>query len=262
MIIDSHCHLLHSKSKKIISELIKNAMSNDVGILLNISTQPSEFNKIIDVSYEYENVYSSIGIHPHSASLMNNKNYLLINELIKNPKVIGIGETGLDFYYNYSEKDKQTKNLNKHIDIAQENNLPIIIHMRDAEEEMIKIISKRYKEKKFSGVIHCFTGSQKFADFVKSLNFYISISGIITFPKSEDLRNVVKSYPLDKILVETDAPFLTPVPLRGKSNEPAYIKHTVEYLSKILDLTNSELSDITTKNFFNLFKKTEKLNEN
>ena len=245
-----------------IPEIIKDAKSNDVRILLNISTQPAEFNKIIDVSNEYENVYSSIGIHPHSASLMNNKNYLLINKLIKNPKVIGIGETGLDFYYNYSKKNKQIENLNKHIDISQENSLPIIIHMREAEEEMMRVISKRYKENEFSGVIHCFTGSQKFADFVKSLNFYISISGIITFPKSEDLRNVVKSYPLDKILVETDAPFLTPVPLRGKSNEPAYIKHTVEYLSKILDLTNSELSDITTKNFFNLFKKTEKLNEN
>ena len=262
MIIDSHCHLLHSKSEKMIPEIIKDAKSNDVRILLNISTQPEEFNKIIAVSNKYENVYSSIGIHPHSASLMSNENYLLIKKLIKNPKVIGIGETGLDFYYNYSEKKEQIKNLEKHIDIAQENSLPIIIHMREAEEEMMRVISKRYKENEFSGVIHCFTGSQKFADFVKSLNFYISISGIITFPKSENLRNVVKSYPLDKILVETDAPFLTPVPLRGKPNEPAYIKHTVEYLSKMFDLTNSELSDITTKNFFNLFKKIKKINDN
>jgi len=261
MIIDSHCHLLHSKSEKTIPKIINDAKSNNVRILLNISTQPEEFNKIIDVSNKYENVYSSIGIHPHSASLMSNENYLLINELIKNPKVIGIGETGLDFYYNHSEKNEQIENLDKHIDIAQENNLPLIIHMRDAEEEMVKVISKRFKEKEFSGVIHCFTGSQKFADFVKSLNFYISISGIITFHNSENLRNIVKKYPLDRILVETDAPFLTPVPLRGKTNEPAYIKHTVEYMSKMLNLTNSELSNITTKNFFNLFKKTEKLSE-
>ena len=255
MIIDSHCHLLHSKSEKMIPEIIEDAKINDVRILLNISTQPEEFNKIIDVSNEYENVYSSIGIHPHSASLMSNKNYLLINELTKNPKVIGIGETGLDFYYNYSEKKEQIENLEKHIDIAQENNLPIIIHMREAEEEIMRIISKRFKEKEFSGVFHCFTGSQKFADLIQSLNFYISISGIITFPKSENIRNVVKNYPLNKILVETDAPFLAPVPLRGKINEPAYIKYTVEYLSKILDLSSSEFGNITSNNFFRLFSK-------
>ena len=255
MIIDSHCHLLHSKTEKLIPEIISDANLNDVQILLNISTHPDEFDSIINVSKQYNNVYSSIGIHPHSASLINDKNYNLINKLVKDPKVIGVGETGLDFYYNNSKKSDQFKNLEKHIDIAQENNLPLIIHMREAEDDMKEILKKRFKQKEFSGVIHCFSGSQNFADFVQSLGFYISISGIITFPKSQDLRDVVKTYPLDKILVETDAPFLTPVPMRGKTNEPAFIKHTVEYLSKLFDLTFNELSNITTSNFFNLFNK-------
>ena len=261
MIVDSHCHLLHSKTKKEISEIISDAKLNDVQILLNISTHPDEFNQIINISKQYKNVYSSIGIHPHSASMLNDENYNLINRLVKDPKVVGVGETGLDFYYNNSKKSEQIENLEKHIDIVQENDLPIIIHMRDAEDGMSEILEKRFKQKEFSGVIHCFSGSQNFADFVKSLNFYISISGIITFPKSQDLRDVVKSYPLDKILVETDAPFLSPVPLRGKTNEPAFIKHTVEYLAKILNLTSLELSDITTKNFFKLFMKLGKINE-
>ena len=255
MIIDSHCHLLHSKSEKLISDIISEAKLNDVQILLNISTHPDEFDRIISISNQYESVYSSIGIHPHSASLISKKNYDLINKLVKNPKVIGVGETGLDFYYNNSKKNDQLENLEKHIDIIQENDLPIIIHMREAEDDMMDIFEKRYKQKEFRGVIHCFSGSQKFADFVKSLNFYISISGIITFPNAQALRDVVKSYPLDKILVETDAPFLAPVPMRGKINEPAFIKHTVEYLSKMFDLNAEDLSDITTRNFFNLFNK-------
>ena len=261
MIIDSHCHLLHSKSQKLIPDIISDAKINDVQILLNISTHPDEFDKIINVSDRYENIYSSIGIHPHSASLINRTNYNLINKLVKNQKVIGVGETGLDFYYNNSEKSDQLENLERHIDIAQENDLPIIIHMREAEDDTSKILEKRFKQKEFSGVIHCFSGSQNFADFAKSLNFYISISGIVTFPKAQELRNVVKGYPLDKILVETDAPFLAPVPMRGKTNEPAYIKYTVEYLSKILELTSQDLSDITTNNFYNLFKKMRHSNE-
>ena len=255
MIIDSHCHLLHSKSEKIIPDIISNAKLNNVQLLLNISTHPDEFDEIINVSNQYDCVYSSIGIHPHSASLISEKSYNLMNKLVKNQKVIGVGETGLDFYYNNSKKDDQFENLERHIDIAQENDLPIIIHMRDAEKDISNILEKRFKQKKFRGVIHCFSGSQYFADFVKSLNFFISVSGIITFRNAQDLRDVVKGYPLEKILVETDAPFLAPVPMRGKTNEPAFIKHTVEYLSKMLDLSVDDLSDITTSNFLNLFNK-------
>tara|TARA_B100000029_G_C17408861_1_gene899938 strand:- start:541 stop:1086 length:546 start_codon:yes stop_codon:yes gene_type:complete len=178
-----------------------------------------------------------------------------MNKLLKNRRIIGVGETGLDFYYNNSKKNDQLENFEKHIDLAQENDLPIIIHMRDAEEDMENILKKKFKEKEFRGVIHCFSGSQNFADFVKSLDFYISISGIVTFPNARDLRQVIKSYPLDKILVETDSPFLAPVPMRGKINEPAFIKHTVEYLSNMFELTTNDLSNITTSNFFKLFNK-------
>ena len=257
MIIDSHCHLLHSKSEKKIPDIISDAKLSDVQVLLNISTHPKEFDEIIAVSNKYENIYSSIGIHPHSASLINDKNCEIMSRLVKNPKVVGVGETGLDFYYNNSERNDQLKNLEKHIDIAQENNLPIIIHMREAEDDMSKILGKRYKQKEFNGVIHCFSGSEKFADFVKNLNFYISISGIITFPKAQELRDVVIKYPLDKILVETDSPFLAPVPMRGKTNEPAFIRHTVEYLARMFDRDIKSFSDTTTENFLRLFNKTK-----
>ena len=261
MIIDSHCHLLHSKSEKKIPDIISDAKLNDVQVLLNISTHPKEFDEIIDVSNKHENIYSSIGIHPHSASLINDKTCEIMSRLVKNPKVVGVGETGLDFYYNNSGRKDQLKNLEKHIDIAQENNLPIIIHMREAEDDMSEILEKRYKQKEFNGVIHCFSGSEKFADFVKNLNFYISISGIITFPKAQELRDVVIKYPLDKILVETDSPFLAPVPMRGKTNEPAFIRHTVEYLARMFDKEIKYFSDTTTENFLRLFSKT-KLNIN
>tara|TARA_Y100001970_G_C14218247_1_gene850967 strand:- start:509 stop:1294 length:786 start_codon:yes stop_codon:yes gene_type:complete len=257
MIIDSHCHLLHSKSEKMIPDIISDAKLNDVQAILNISTHPDEFDRIIDVSNQYKNIYSSIGIHPHSASLINDENYKLMNQLVKNPKVVGVGETGLDFYYNNSEMSDQLENLEKHIDIAQENNLPIIIHMREAEDAMSEILEKRFKQKEFKGVIHCFSGTERFANFVKSLNFYISISGIITFPKAQELRDVVVKYPLDKILVETDAPFLAPVPMRGRTNEPAFIKHTVEYLAKMFDLNIKDFSNKTSKNFLRLFTKTK-----
>ena len=257
MIIDSHCHLLHSKSEKKIPDIISDAKLSDVQVLLNISTHPKEFDEIIAVSNKYENIYSSIGIHPHSASLINDKNCEIMSRLVKNPKVVGVGETGLDFYYNNSERNDQLKNLEKHIDIAQENNLPIIIHMREAEDDMSEILEKRYKQKEFNGVIHCFSGSEKFADFVQNLNFYISISGIITFPKAQELRDVVIKYPLDKILVETDSPFLAPVPMRGKTNEPAFIRHTVEYLARMFDRDIKSFSDTTTENFLRLFNKTK-----
>ena len=255
MIIDSHCHLLHKNNNELLTNIVKNAFQNDVLKLLNISTKHDEFDSLIKISNNNEHIFCSLGIHPHESHSMSDKIKTIIKELSKNKKVIGIGETGLDFFYNHSDRDTQINSFIKHIEISQELQLPLIVHMREAEDDMLKIIKKYHSQKKFSGVIHCFTGSYEFMKNMLPYNFYFSISGIATFKNSYELRETIKKIPLDKILVETDSPYLAPVPMRGKVNEPAYLTHTVDYVSKLFNLSYREFSDITTNNFFNLFKK-------
>ena len=255
MVIDSHCHLLHKNNEKSLDEIITHAQKNGVERFLNISTCESEFIPILKISDTNKNIYSTLGIHPHESDNMTGEVRNKITKLSSNKKVIGIGETGLDYYYENSNRENQTKSFIMHIEIAQELNLPLVIHMRSAESEMIEIIEKYIKKKDFSGVIHCFTGSTEFMQKLLPYNFLFSISGIVTFKNSTELRETIKMIPINKILVETDAPFLAPVPVRGRANEPAYIIHTVEYVSKMFNLDYSEFSAITSNNFFNLFKR-------
>lgn len=255
MIIDSHCHLSYKGSLENIDSVIQNAYDVDVKKFLNIATDFNEFKNIINISSKYENVYYTLGIHPHEA---NQTSDIVIDEIkkyIKDPKMLAIGETGLDFYYNHAEKSTQIRSLEMHIETSQETSLPLIIHMRDAENEMIEIFNRKIKQKSFNGVIHCFTGSQKFADEMIDLNFYISASGIITFKKSDMLREVFKNIPDNRLLVETDSPYLSPEPLRGKVNQPSHIVHTLELLAKIRNDSYESLCLKTTNNFNNLFKK-------
>ena len=255
MIIDSHCHLNYSSDGPLLTEVLANAKENNVGLMLNIATKQSEFDDLLKVSKCYEEVYFTLGIHPHEAKEMDEsvseKIYLNAN----NNKFIGIGETGLDFYYNHSDKSTQIVSFEKQIEIAQDLSLPIVVHMRDAEDDTLKIIKKQLKKKKFSGVIHCFTGTQKFADEMIELGFYISASGIITFKKSDELRQVFKSIPLTRLLIETDSPYLAPEPFRGKINQPSYIIHTLAKLSEIHNININEMIGITKANFKSLFKK-------
>tara|TARA_B100001027_G_scaffold134939_1_gene93527 strand:- start:58 stop:831 length:774 start_codon:yes stop_codon:yes gene_type:complete len=255
MIIDSHCHLLHKNNSELLTNIVKNAFENNVFKLLNISTKHDEFDSLIKISNNNKHIFCSLGIHPHESHSMSDKIKTTIKDLSKNKKVIGIGETGLDFFYDHSDRDTQINSFIKHIEISQELQLPLIVHMREAEEDMLKIIKKYYLQKEFSGVIHCFTGSYEFMKSMLPYNFYFSISGIVTFKNSHELRETIKKIPLDKILVETDSPYLAPVPMRGKVNEPAYLIHTVDYVSKMFNLSYKEFSDITTNNFFNLFQK-------
>ena len=255
MVIDSHCHLLHKNNEKSFDEIISNARKNGVEKFLNISTCEDEFIPILKISDNNKNIYSTLGIHPHESDNMTAEIKNKIKKLSSNKKVIGIGETGLDYYYENSNRENQIKSFIMHIEIAQDLNLPLVIHMRSAESEMIDIIEKYYKKKEFSGVIHCFTGSTEFMQKLLQYNFLFSISGIVTFKNSTELRETIKMIPINKILVETDAPFLAPVPVRGRANEPAYITHTVEYVSKMFNLDYSEFSAITSNNFFNLFKR-------
>ena len=256
MIIDSHCHLNYKDNDINIDSIIERAKKSGVDALLNISTKRSDFNKLIKTSSKFKNVYYSLGIHPHESSETNES---IMNEVIRysdDNKFIAIGETGLDFFYNHSDKGTQIKSLEMHIELAQEINLPLIIHMRDAEKELINIFTNKIKIKTFSGIIHCFTGSSEFAQQALDLGFYISASGIITFKKSVELRETFKkTVPLSKLLVETDSPFLSPEPNRGKPNEPSYIVHTIDKLADIYNVSSDKIKSNTTSNFLKLFNK-------
>ena len=254
MIIDSHCHLNYKPMALSLKETIDRANKDGVKYLLTISTEDKSYDKILNIISKNKCVFGSYGIHPHEA-----KNHRLIKseDIIKktrlNKKIIGIGESGLDFYYNHSDKKDQIKCFEEHIIAAQNTQLPLIVHTRNAESETLEILKSKLKVKNFKFLIHCFTGSKEFAFKLLDLGAYISASGVVTFKKSEDLANTFKEMPNDKILVETDSPYLAPVPLRGKPNEPSYIIHTVKFLSKLKNISFEDLSKITTKNFFKLF---------
>ena len=254
MIVDSHCHLDYDPMVGQLDLILDRALKNGVKYLLTISTKDESFNNILNIVKKYDAVYGSYGIHPHEA-----KNHLHIkkNEIIKNvkksKKIIGIGETGLDFYYNHSDHVDQKKLFIEHINASQELDLPLIVHTRSAEKETLEILKSEIKNKKFKILIHCFTGSKDFAFKQLDIGAYISASGVVTFKKSIDLANTFKEIPTEKILVETDSPYLAPVPLRGKSNEPSYIKHTVDFISDLKKIKSNDLSQITSDNFFKLF---------
>ncbi len=256
MIIDSHCHLLASRYEIPVNELIEICIAENVSLLLNIATKESEFKEILDISDKYKRIYNSVGIHPHETEGLDQDIFDKINKIIlENEKTIAVGETGLDFYYNHSNKKSQIDSFEKHIEKALENHLPIIVHSRDAEKETKEILYSYKKNHNLTGVIHCFTGSEKFAREMIDIGFYVSFSGIITFKNSSNLREIVSIVDKNKILVETDSPFLAPVPNRGKTNMPSYIIHTIKQISDILDISTEEVQEITSNNFFNLFKK-------
>ena len=258
MIIDSHCHLNYSNDGIPLDKIISNAKDSNVGLMLNIATKPNEFSSIINTSILYDEVYFTLGVHPHEASDLNDDVIKEIHTNANNKKFIGIGETGLDYFYNNSEKSTQISSFEKQIELSQNLSIPLVIHMRNAEDDTLKIIRKKIKEKKFNGVIHCFTGTKKFADEIIDLGFYISASGVITFKKSFDLKNIFATLPDDKILAETDSPFLSPEPLRGKINQPSHIIHTIKKLAEIRNTNIDKLIELTKNNFLNLFQKINK----
>ena len=256
MIIDSHCHLTYEPMSNALNETIDRANKDGIKYMLTISTEDKSFEQILKIVNGYKSVYGTYGIHPHEAkSHQHIKSIDIINKVNQNKKIIGVGETGLDFYYNHSEKKDQINSFEEHISAAQEKNLPLIVHTRSAEKETLQILEKHSKKKETKILIHCFTGTREFAFKLLDLGAYISASGVVTFNKSQDLANTFRDIPNEKILVETDAPYLAPVPLRGKPNEPSYIIHTVKFLSKIKNLSFDEFSKITSNNFFNLFGK-------
>jgi len=256
MIIDSHCHLEYEPMSSNLKQVVERAVQNNVKYLLSISTTDESFEKILKIIKNYKNIYGTYGIHPHET-----KNYLSLtcNQIVKKAnldnKIIGIGETGLDFYYDYSDRLVQKKLFIKHIEAAQILNLPLIVHTRSAEDETYEILKAEKRKKDFKILIHCFTGSKVFAHKLIDIGCYISASGVVTFKKSIDLANTFSSLPSDRILVETDSPYLSPEPLRGKPNEPSHIVHTVNFLAKLKGIDSENFAQTTSSNFFKLFGK-------
>ena len=250
--IDSHCHLDHEPLYSNINDVIKRSKENGLNKILTISTNSKSFEnikKIIDID---EIIYGSVGIHPHETSNDNMDKEFIIENANKFKKIIGVGETGLDFYYKNSRKEDQIKSFETHIEASIELNYPLIVHSRNAEIDTFNILNN-YKNSNIKILMHCFTGSKEFAKKMMKLNAYFSASGIITFKNSIELQETFKMIENDKILIETDSPFLAPMPMRGKKNEPSYIKYTLKKLSELKSITFDELENITNNNFERLF---------
>jgi len=250
--IDSHCHLDHEPLHENLSDVISRSKKIGITKLLTICTTLSSFENIKAIVKKDQIIYGTYGIHPHETE--NNKvdKQTIIKCVNENEKIIGVGETGLDFFYNHSDKDRQINSFKAHIEASIELNKPIIIHSRDAEKETFELLSS-YNNENLKILMHCFTGSLEFSKKLLTLGAFFSASGIITFKNSNELQNTFKTIPLEKLLIETDSPFLAPIPMRGKKNEPSFIKYTLEKLSVIKETTVEKMSEITTNNFNNLF---------
>ena len=256
MIIDSHCHLTYEPMSSSLDETIRRANNDGVKYLLTISTEDKSFKNILDIVRNYNSVYGTYGIHPHEAKKHKEiKSNYIVEKVNKNKKIIGIGESGLDFYYNHSEKKDQISSFLEHIDASQKTNLPLIVHTRSAEDDTLEILKKATQKKDLKILIHCFTGTKEFAFKLLDIGAYISASGVVTFKKSKELAKTFKEIPINRILVETDSPYLSLEPLRGQPNEPSYITHTVRFLSDLKNISYEKFSEHTTQNFFNLFGK-------
>ena len=250
--IDSHCHLDQEPLYEDIRNVINRSKNIGIEKILTICTTLESFKKVLKISEQNEIVYGTFGIHPHETKDNHITTELIKEKVTKNKKIIGIGESGLDFYYNHSDRKEQIISFNKHIEAAIDLDIPIIIHSRNAELETFDILAQ-YKDKKPKILMHCFTGSKVFAEKLMNFNTYFSASGIITFKNSVDLQNTFKTIPIENLLIETDSPYLAPVPNRGKKNEPSFIKYTAEKLAELKNISYSEIVKYTTDNFNNLF---------
>ena len=251
--IDSHCHLDHEPLLENLDDVIKRSRDAGIKKLLTICTTLESFEKIKYLTKKNPMIFGTFGIHPHETNNNVINKDLIIKNTNENDKIIGIGETGLDFFYNHSDKERQIKSFREHIEASIVLKKPIIIHSRNAENETFEILSL-YKNNNLKILMHCFTGSVEFSKKLLTLGAFFSASGIITFKNSVELQNTFKTIPLDKLLIETDSPFLAPIPMRGKKNEPSFIKFTAEKLSLIKDVSFEQIVEITTQNFNKLFK--------
>ncbi len=250
--IDSHSHIGFEELKEDLPALIQRATQQGVERILTVACTYEQLNDLKNILDTYENVYGAFGIHPNESNQLIDEG-ALTQIVSSHPKIIGIGETGLDYHYDFAPINKQMENFLTHIRVAQNLKKPLIIHARSADEDTIRILTKSAKHQSIKGVLHCFTGTKELAEVALELGFYISASGVITFKKSEELREIFKTIPLDRLLIETDAPYLAPVPYRGMQNEPSLLPHTLRVLADIKGIPVEQMDKITTQNFKKLF---------
>ena len=255
MLIDSHCHLNYKGLVEDQAGVLDRARAAGVGLMLNISTREREWDDIIATAEQAADVWATVGIHPHEADQHPDIDTAKLVARATHPRVVGIGETGLDYYYDHSDRAQQQSSFRAHIAASRETGLPLIVHTRDAEDDTATILREEMANGAFPGVIHCFTASDAFADVALDLGFYISISGIVTFKNARDLQATAARVPADRLLVETDSPFLAPVPHRGKPCEPGYVADTARFLANLRGVDAETLARQTSENFLRLFNK-------
>jgi TatD DNase family protein len=256
MLADSHCHLDFPDFAEGAEAVAERARGAGVGAMLTICTHLSRFERVLAVAQSLDGVSCTVGVHPHEAAAEGDVAVDRLIELSRHPKVVGFGETGLDYYYEHSPRDAQARSFRTHIAAARATGLPLVVHTRDADEETAAILTEAAGDGGVKGVLHCFSSTAELASRAVALGFYISFSGIVTFKKADELRRIAASVPLDRILVETDAPYLAPVPKRGQRNEPAFVVHTAAEVARVRGLNPDAFARATTENFFRLFAKT------
>jgi len=252
-LIDSHCHLNYEGLVERQAEVLENARAAGVGGFLNISTRKREWNEIIALAEQQPDVWASVGVHPHEADAHPDLGAAALVDAADHPRVIAIGECGLDYYYDKSDRAAQRERFQAHIDAARQTGLPLVIHTREAEADTAEILSEAVREGGVTGVLHCFTGSAELARKGLDLGFFVSLSGIVTFKNAADLQATAKWLPADRMLVETDSPYLAPTPFRGKRNEPSYVRFVAEEIARLRDIPVDEVAKRTSANFAALF---------
>lgn len=255
MLVDSHCHLDFPEFAPELDAVVSRAREAGIGTMLTIGTSLERFPGVLAVAERYPDVWCSVGVHPHEAEKEGQGTPDRLIELARHPKVVGIGETGLDYFYEHSPRQQQVDSFRAHVAASRATGLPLIVHTRDADQDTADILSEEYAKGPFPGLIHCFSSTRVVSEKALELGFSISISGIVTFKPAEELRAIVRDLPLEKLLVETDSPYLAPVPKRGKRNEPAFVAHTAAKVAELKGLGVAELARATSANFFKLFSK-------
>ena len=259
MLVDSHCHLDYADYGADRDDVMRRAQLAGVGAMLTISTKLSAFPAVRAVAESYPGVFCTVGVHPHEAASEGPEaDAAKLVALAAHPLVVGIGETGLDYYYEHAPRQAQADSFRAHIAASRETQLPLVVHTRDADDDMVEILTEEQGKGAFPGLLHCFSSGRKVAEAALEQGFYISFSGILTFKNAIAVREVAQMVPLDRLLVETDAPYLAPIPNRGKRNEPAFVAHTAQTLADLRGLSLAELGEITTDNFFRLFAKAQR----
>ncbi len=255
MLVDSHCHLDFSDFAGEIGGVMARAQNAGVGLMLTVGTQLSKADAALALAERYPQVYATVGVHPHHVA---EEGAVTVEDLVAradHPRVVGVGESGLDFFYDFSPRAAQEESFRLHIEAARRLGLPLIIHSRDADADMLRILRDEMAAGRFSALMHCFSSGRKLAEGALDLGLYLSASGVITFNRSEELRKIFHDVPLDRLLVETDSPYLAPVPLRGRRNEPANVAHTAKVLASVKGVDVAEISRVTTANFLRLFSR-------